>query len=118
MVGGPGLWWLWRDVLNLRETDFQPIVRLQGLCRDSHLTTPINDEKSALGYVGLSQTTSISYNASTFLWVTNNMGWSGVVATNPSSLASGLLGTSEWTVYNDSRKCSPNASYKILLSHH
>ena len=44
------------------------------------------------------------------------MGWSGVVATNPSSLASGLLGTSEWTVYNDSRKCSPNASYKIMLT--
>ena len=101
------------------EKPTQPIVRLRGLCRDSDLTnlfTPINDEKSALGYVGLSQTTSISYNASTFLWVTNNMGWSGVVATNPSSLASGLLGTSEWTVYNDSRKCSPNASYKILLT--
>ena len=101
------------------EKPSQPIVRLRGLCRDSFLTnlfTPVNDEKSALGYVGLSQTTSISYNATTFTWVTNNMGWSEVVATNPSSLASGLLGTSEWTVYNDSRKCSPNASYKILLT--
>ena len=101
------------------EKQTQPMVRLRGLCRDSDLTnlfTPVNDEKSALGYVGLSQTTSITYNASTFMWVTNNMGWSDVVATNPSSLASGLLGTSEWIVHNDSRKCSPNASYKILLT--
>ena len=101
------------------EKETQPMVRLRGLCRDSDLTnlfTPVNDEKSALGYVGLSQTTSITYNASTFMWVTSNMGWSDVVATNPSSLASGLLGTSEWIVHNDSRKCSPNASYKILLT--
>ena len=61
------------------EKQTQPMVRLRGLCRDSDLTnlfTPVNDEKSALGYVGLSQTTSITYNASTFMWVTNNMGWS------------------------------------------
>ena len=60
--------------------------------------------------------TNIVYNASTYLWVASNMGYSDVVATNKASLASGLLGTSEWTVYNDSRKCSPNASYKILLT--
>ena len=56
------------------------------------------------------------YNASTYLWVASNMAYSEVVATNGASQASGLLGTSEWTVYNDSRKCSPDNSYKILLT--
>ena len=50
------------------------------------------------------------------MWSTDNMGYSGVIATNPASLASGLLGTSEWTVYNDSRKCALTSSYKILLT--
>ena len=96
----------------------QPMLRLRGLCRDSTLQnmfTPVNDEQSRLGYVGLSQT-NIVYNTSTYLWVASNMGYSEVVATNGASLASGLLGTSEWTVYNDSRKCSPDNSYKILLT--
>ena len=94
------------------------MLRLRGLCRYSALTnlfTPVNDEKGRLSYVGLSATT-ISYNASSYLWVASNMGYSDVVATNAASQASGLLGTSEWTVYNDSRECSPDASYKILLT--
>ena len=100
------------------EKPSQPMIRLRGLCRDSalqNLFTPVNDEKSRLNYIGLSQT-NIVYNDSTYLWVASNMGYSDVVATNKASLASGLLGTSEWTVYNDSRKCSPDASYKILLT--
>ena len=59
---------------------------------------------------------SITYNASTLMWSTENMGFSDEVATNPGSLASGLLGTSKRTVYNDSRKCSLTSSYKILLT--
>ena len=101
------------------EKSTQPILRLRGLCGGSHLSdlfTPVNDEKGTLGYAGLGRTVSITYNATTLMWTTDNMGHSDVVATNPGSLASGLLGTSEWTVYNDSRKCSLTSSYKILLT--
>ena len=97
----------------------QPLVRLRGLCKHSELTnlfTPVNDEKSVLGYVGLSMTTRITYNLTSYTWVTDNMGFSRVYATNKASLASGVLGTSQWTVFNDSRKCSPNDSYKIWLT--
>ena len=101
------------------EKSTQPMLRLRGLCEDSHLSdlfTPVNDEKGTLGYAGLGRTVSIAYNASTLMWSTNNLGYSDVLATNPASLASGLLGTSEWTVYNDSRKCSLTSSYKIMLT--
>ena len=101
------------------EKSTQPLLRLRGLCEDSHLSdlfTPVNDEKGTLGYAGLGRTESIAYNASTLMWSTNNLGYSDVLATNPASLASGLLGTSEWTVYNDSRKCSLTSSYKIMLT--
>ena len=96
------------------------MLRLRGLCRDSALTnlfTPVNDEKGHLSYVGLTATT-IVYNASSYLWVATNLatGRDGIFATNAASQASRLLGTSEWTVYNDSRSCSPDASYKILLT--
>ena len=100
------------------EKSTQPILRLRGLCGGSHLSdlfTPVNDEKGTLGYAGLGRTVSITYNASTLMWTTDNMGHSDVVATNPGSLASGLLGTSEWTVYNDTRHCSLIPTYKILL---
>ena len=60
--------------------------------------------------------TNIVYNETTFLWVATNMGYGDVVATNSASAASGLLGTSQWTVYNDSRKCSSESSYKITLT--
>ena len=109
----------WSGMCSMCEKPTQPILELRGLCRDSDLTsyfTPVNDEKGTLGYAGLSRTVSILYNASTLMWSTDNMGYSGVIATNPASLASGLLGTSEWTVYNDSRKCSLTSSYKILLT--
>ena len=80
-----------------------------------NLFTPVNDEKGRLMYVGLSMT-NIVYNETTFLWVATNMGYHDVVATNSASAASGLLGTSEWIVYNDSRTCSPDPSYKIKLT--
>ena len=100
------------------EKPTQPMIRLRGLCRDSDLQnmfTPVSDEKGRLTYVGLSMT-NIVYNETTFLWVATNMGYGDVVATNSASAASGLLGTSQWTVYNDSRKCSSEASYKIILT--
>ena len=101
------------------EKSTQPILRLRGLCGGSHLSdlfTPVNDEKGTLGYAGLGRTVSITYNATTLMWTTDNMGHSDVVATNPGNLASGLLGTSEWTVYNDTRHCSLTPTYKILLT--
>ena len=123
--GGDGKWAVhwppcngYGGMCSICEKPTQPMLRLRGLCRYSALTnlfTPVNDEKGRLSYVGLSATT-ISYNASSYLWVASNMGYSDVVATNAASQASGLLGTSEWTVYNDSRECSPDASYKILLT--
>ena len=126
--GGDGKWAVhwppcngYGGMCSICEKPSQPMLRLRGLCRDSALTnlfTPANDEKGRLTYVGLTATT-IVYNASSFLWVASNMGstWgSGIFATNAASQASGLLGTSEWTVYNDSRTCSPDASYKILLT--
>ena len=58
----------------------------------------------------------IGLNKTAFLWVATNMGYHDVVATNFASTASGLLSTSEWTVYNDSRTCSPNPWYKIKLT--
>ena len=76
---------------------------MRGLCKHSELTnlfTPVNDEKSVLGYVGLSMTTRITYNLTSYTWVTDNMGFSRVFATNKASLASGVLGTSQWTVFN------------------
>ena len=123
--GGGGKWTINSDCIGfggkcaMCEKLTQPILRLRGLCRDSHLSdlfTPDNDEKGTLGYAGMGNTVSITYNASTLMWSTDNMGFSDVVATNPGSLASGLLGTSQWTVYNDSRKCSLTSSYKILLT--
>ena len=123
--GGDGKWAVHHPPCNgyggmcsICEKPSQPMLRLRGLCRDSALTnlfTPANDEKSRLTYIGLTATT-IVYNSSSYLWVASNMGREGVVATNAASQASGLLGTSEWTVYNDSRKCSPDSSYKILLT--
>ena len=123
--GGDGKWAVhlppcngYGGMCSLCEKPSQPMLRLRGLCRDSglqNLFTPVNDKDGRLSYVGLSQT-NIVYNASTYLWVASNMAYSEVVATNGASQASGLLGTSEWTVYNDSRKCSPDNSYKILLT--
>ena len=100
----------------------QPIMRLRGLCSDSMLQnifTPVNNgPKGDLGYLGAVQT-NINFNTTSFLWVAKNHGeitalWTW--ATNSASQASGLLGTSEWTVYNDSRKCSPDFSYKVILT--
>ena len=105
--GGDGKWAVHNPPCNgyggmcsICEKPTQPMLRLRGLCRDSalqNLFTPVNNEKSHLSYVGLSMT-NIVYNTSSFLWVASNMGYSDVVATNGASQASGLLGTSEWTV--------------------
>ena len=125
--GGDGKWAVhwppcngYGGMCSMCEKPTQPMIRLRGLCRDSGLQnmfTPVSDEKGRLTYVGLTMT-NIVYNETTFLWVANvaNMGSGDVVATNSASAASGLLGTSEWTVYNDSRTCSSEASYKIILT--
>ena len=105
--GGDGKWAVHNPPCNgyggmcsICEKPTQPMLRLRGLCRDSalqNLFTPVNDNESRIKYVGLSLT-SIIYNASSYLWVATNIGDSDVVATNGASQASGLLGTSEWTV--------------------
>ena len=117
----------WRDTPCYRHLCFmcerqsQPILRLRGLCKDSflfNLFTPVNDgEKGAFGYLGLSST-NINFNTTSNLWVAKKIDdpevWTW--ATNGATQASAALGTSEWVVYNDSRKCSADFSYKVLLT--
>ena len=99
----------------------QPILRLRGLCKASKLTnvfTPVNNGfRGNLGYLGLEHT-NIEYNDTTFLWVASKINdrevWTW--ATSTASKGSGLLGNFEWTVYNDSRECNPNFSYKVHLT--
>ena len=99
----------------------QPILRLRGLCKESKLTnvfTPVNKGyRGNLGYMGL-HTTNIEYNDTTFLWVASKTNDPAVWtwATSTASKGSGLLGTFQWTVYNDSRECNPNFSYMVTLT--
>ena len=101
----------------------QPIVRLRGLCYDSKITnifTPINTGfRGGLSYLGYFHT-NIEYNENTLLWVATKINDPGMTpytwATSSASKESGLLGTFEWTVYNDSRQCSPDFSYKVMLT--
>jgi hypothetical protein len=103
------------------ERESQPVLRLRGLCSESRLSdifTPVNSgPRGDLGYLGLGST-NIVYNATTFLWVATKINDPAVWmwATSAASKASGLLGTSEWTVYNDSRECNPAFSYKVTLT--
>jgi hypothetical protein len=105
----------------------QPILRLRGLCSDSKLVdifTPVNNgPKGEFGYLGLGNANTINsvnidYNSTSFLWVATKINdprvWTW--ATSAASKGSGLLGTSEWTVYNDSRECNPDFSYKAILT--
>ena len=99
----------------------QPILRLRGLCKDSKLKnvfTPVNTGfRGNLGYIGL-QNTNIDFNDTSLLWTAAKIDdpevWTW--ATSTASKESGLLGTFDWTVYNDSRQCTPNFSYKVTLS--
>ena len=110
-----------KPVCTLCSRPSQPILRLRGLCKESKLTnvfTPVNSGyRGNLGYLGLHHT-NIEYNDTTFLWVASKINdpevWTW--ATSTASKGSGLLGTFEWTVYNDSRECNPNFSYKVFLT--
>ena len=70
-----------------------------------------------MGYLGLFST-NIEYNDTTFLWTANKFNrpkvWTW--ATSTASKESALIGTFDWTVYNDSRECNPNFSYKTRLT--
>jgi hypothetical protein len=99
-----------------------PLLRLRGLCANTRLDgdvfTPVNSGPGgALAYLGLGRT-NIQYNETSFLWVLGKLDDPGVWtwASSPASQASGLLGTSEWTVYNDTRECHPEASYRLALT--
>ena len=99
----------------------QPILRLRGLCKESKLSnifTPVNTgHMGRLGYIGLEHT-NIEYNDTSFLWVASKINnpevWTW--ATSTATKASALLGSYQWTVYNDSRECNPNFSYQVLLT--
>ena len=103
------------------ERESQPLLRLRGLCKDSklfNLFTPLNHrEQGDFGYLGLSST-NIIYNKTSSLWIAKKIDdpelWTW--ATNEASPASASLGTLEWTIYNDSRKCSSKFSFKAKLT--
>ena len=99
------------------EKETQPILRLRGICPESKLTNIFTPDNKGLDlwYVGLSNT-NIEYNTSSFLWVAREVDYLTTWATNAGSQESGALGTSEWTVYGDSRKCTTEASYKVTLT--
>ena len=101
---------------------FQPILRLRGLCSSSKLEgdvfTPVNDgPEGSLAYLGLGKA-NINWEEASHRWILAKLDdpeqktWASSAATK----GSGLLGTSEWTFHNDSRECSPLASYQQTLT--
>ena len=103
------------------ENSVQPILRLRGMCKDSKLETlwtPNNfGEQGFFGY-NADKYCEIKYNKTNFLWEVKRYGEEKIEfwGTNPASTASGLLGIHEWTLYNESKKCTTEFESKIMLS--
>ena len=80
--------------------------------------TPNNDgQKGYLGYTGL-KSCDIRYDPTDFEWELSTFGskerlfW----AVSGASKESALLGTHDWTIYNDSRECTGELEFKTRLT--
>ena len=80
--------------------------------------TPNNEgQKGYLGYTGL-KSCDIRYDPTDFEWELSTFGskerlfW----AVSGASKESALLGTHDWTIYNDSRECTGELEFKTRLS--
>ena len=97
-------------------------LRLRGLCKNSNLDdiyVPLNKDNQ-LTYSGWEKS-DIYYDRNTGKWtamvtIHDNETESVTFATTKASYESLGLGTHQWTVYNDSRKCSTETEYQVELS--
>ena len=92
---------------------------MRGLCEESNIDTyytPKNKEKEGQTvFYGLAGTI-IEYHQEDLLWHMSVLGSEeNTTATSNSSMHSFLLGSSEWTVYNDYNGCNQGKPYKIQL---
>ena len=72
-----------------------------------------------MGYLEYSsfRTYKITYDQSSLVWKMTSYGKEGkwTWATSTASRASGLLGTHDWKVFNDSRVCGANFEARVKL---
>ena len=79
--------------------------------------TPTNGKMGYLEYSSF-KTHKITYDQTTLEWKMTSYGKEGkwTWATSAASRASGLLGTHDWKVFNDSRECGATFESSVKLS--
>ena len=94
----------------------RPRLVLRGLCPDSKFSTTYYPDNKLGEFIWIgTDGTFIRYNISSRNWVAKIKLTSATRATSEASFESLLLGTHEWTVYND-WKCFPGSASKVKLN--
>ena len=104
-----------------RREEGPPILRLRGLCPFSDIDTiytPRNMGKDGeLMFVSYDHNMT-QYVPETSLWVATRLNKKGnyTSAVTKAPLAGMAIGTNLWTVYNDSKRCSSETKYEVVLT--